>query len=740
MSSEFKYKAFISYAHADEKWARWLHRSLEAYKPPKHLIGTVTDMGEVPETLAPVFRDREELASSTDLGADLTAALEASACQIVICSMTSARSHWVNEEILAFKRLGRSKRIFSLIIEGEPYASGSPESERFECFPEALRYQLAEDGELSDVPAEPIAADARPGKDGKNHAKVKLLAGMLGVGFDELRQRELQRRHRRMAIITGAAIAGMVVAIGLATTALIARNEADRQRVRAQQEAETARRTAAFMIGLFQVSDPGESRGKTITAREILVKGAGRIEAELDGEPAIQASLMSTMGQVFTGLGLYDDASGLLEKSLARRRELPVQESGGINESLHSLANVKVLQAEYSDAEALYLEAIARLEQEGNRQAVVDNLAGLAELYFQTGQYEEAEPILRQVLEERRRLLQPDDPAVAEALEELGLNMFDQGRYEESAEILRDALARRTRSLGSEPHPDVSENLSNLGMVVNLLGHYEETESLYEQALAMDRRLYGERHPAIATDLNNLAGLYLDNNNLEKADALYRQALAMQVELLGEAHPEVARLWNNLAYVHYYEGDLQTAKSDMLKSIAISQQTHGEEHPEIAGSLSTLGRWLAEAGEVREAEDVLRKALAQQERLLEPDHESTALTRMALADLLIQQGQSEEALLQARNAELSLQRTLGKEHWFTAMALSVHGAALGAAGQNTEAEPMLLAAYRQLDADAGAVPVALEQALMRLIRFYQANQNTANASKYQAVYQREFGS
>ena len=202
MSDEYKYKAFISYSHADEKWAAWLHKALESYRPPKHLVGTHTSMGEVPERVAPVFRDREELASSTDLGADLTAALAASACQIVICSMSSAKSHWVNEEILAFKRLGRSDRIFSLIVEGEPYASGSPESEQFECFPLALRFKLHDNGELSDVPAEPIAADARPGKDGKNNARIKLLAGLLGVGFDDLRQRDLQRRHRRLAIIT----------------------------------------------------------------------------------------------------------------------------------------------------------------------------------------------------------------------------------------------------------------------------------------------------------------------------------------------------------------------------------------------------------------------------------------------------------------------------------------------------------------------------------------------------------
>jgi tetratricopeptide (TPR) repeat protein len=741
MSDDYKYKAFISYSHADEKWARWLHRSLESYRPPKRLVGTRTDMGEVPEKMAPVFRDREELASSTDLGADLTAALEASACQIVICSMAAAKSHWVNEEILAFKRLGRSHRIFSLIVDGEPFSSGWEDTKEYECFPPALRFKMGNYGELTDVQAEPIAADARPGKDGKNHAKVKLLAGMLGVGFDDLRQRELQRRNRRLAMISSAAVAGMVVAIGLATTAVIARNEAEVQRMRAQQEAETARRTADFMIGLFQVSDPGEARGKTITAREILVKGADGIEEKLAGQPVVQASLMNTMGQVFTGLGLYSDAQELLEQSLERRRRIAATGAGEMNESLSSLANVLTLKADYDRAEQLYLEALETLRANGSEhsQEGIDNYAGLAELYFKTGQYEKAEPILRQVWADRQQLLGDRDPAVADAMEELGLNMFDQARYEEAEQLIKDALTLRVDILGDEPHPDISENVNNLGLLLETVGRYDEAETLYVQALAMDRALYGDRHPDVAIALNNLANLYLNKNDLEKSETMYLEALAMQRELLGDKHPEVARTWNNLAFVYYYAGDLAAARESMLRSIDIWQHTHGEEHPEVAGSLSTLGRWLSEAGEDEEAERVLRRALAQQEKLLEADHERTALTRMALADLLNRDGRTVEALAEAVAAEESMKRTFGDDHWFTTMAQSVHGAVLGSMGRKSEAEMLLLDSYQRLDADDSAISVAVEQALLRLVHFYEANQDKGKASVYLAMYQRDFG-
>ena len=103
MATNYKYKAFISYSHSDEKWASWLHKALEAYRPPKSLVGRETPMGRVPERFAPVFRDREELATSTSLGEMLTEALRASACQIVICSPRAAKSRWTNEEIVSLR-------------------------------------------------------------------------------------------------------------------------------------------------------------------------------------------------------------------------------------------------------------------------------------------------------------------------------------------------------------------------------------------------------------------------------------------------------------------------------------------------------------------------------------------------------------------------------------------------------------------------------------------------------------
>ncbi|MEP7098078.1 MAG: toll/interleukin-1 receptor domain-containing protein [Dokdonella sp.] len=113
--SGFQYRAFISYSHQDKSWADWLHKALETYRVPRRLVGQTTAAGTTPARLLPIFRDRDELASATDLGRTVNAALAQSANLIVICSPHSAASHWVNEEVLAYKRLGRSERIFCLV-------------------------------------------------------------------------------------------------------------------------------------------------------------------------------------------------------------------------------------------------------------------------------------------------------------------------------------------------------------------------------------------------------------------------------------------------------------------------------------------------------------------------------------------------------------------------------------------------------------------------------------------------
>ena len=115
MSSSFKYRAFITYAHKDEEKARWLRKKLEDFKVPKHLIGQSSSFGPIPSRLYPIFRDRDELAGAAQLGPLIEQALDDSSHLIVLCSPHAVQSRWVNEEIRMFKAMSKGDRVLCLV-------------------------------------------------------------------------------------------------------------------------------------------------------------------------------------------------------------------------------------------------------------------------------------------------------------------------------------------------------------------------------------------------------------------------------------------------------------------------------------------------------------------------------------------------------------------------------------------------------------------------------------------------
>jgi tetratricopeptide (TPR) repeat protein len=729
VSPEFRYRAFISYSHSDERWARWLHRSLETYRVPKHLVGRETGYGPVPERIAPVFRDRDELATATNLSEMLTRALEQSAFQLVICSPSAARSRWVNEEILTFKRLGREDRIFCLVIAGEPGASARAGTTDEECFPNALIYRIGPNGDLTCERSEPIAADVRPGKDGRNDARLKLVAGLVGVSLDELKQREAQRRHRRAMLLVAASLAGMAVTSTLATAAWLARNEAERQRVRAEAEAETARQTTRFMVDLFKVSDPSEALGNTITAREILDKGADRIEAELADQPAIQATLMDTMGTVYTSLGLYDPAARLAREAVERRQGLHGPGHPEVASSIGHLGEVLMLKGEYEEAEQ-NLRASLETKQRVHGPLSAESaqaLMPLADVLTRQGRYADAEPLLRQALAIRRALYGERHPDVAASIEALGLNYYDRGDYDRAVPDLRLALEMR-RDLHPEGHPLLAQAIGNLAWALMQGGDLAEAERLQREALAMKRRLYGASHPEIATTLMNLGYTFERRNNYAAAHSAYAEALDMQRRLLGKDAPEVATTLSNLAFVLDWQGRRAAAINLMREALEMRRRTLGIAHPDVAAAGSSLAYWLTDTGQYQEAGRLAAESLAIRREALGSEHPQVAGTLTVEANLLLAQGRYEEALVAAVEARRILGLSLPDNSWQAAAARNVEGTALVKLGEYARAEPLLLGSLAPL-ADA-PIPGLQERGRTRLYDLYVAWGRPAEAAKY----------
>jgi tetratricopeptide (TPR) repeat protein len=243
-----RYRAFISYSHRDAAFGRKLHRSLETYRLPRRLVGQPTALGPAPRRLMPIFRDLDELPAANDLTEKVRSALAASDTLIVVCSPAAAQSRWVTREVEVFRQLHPDRPILLALLRGEPS----------EAFPAALRPTGLDDGS-----PEPLAADFRPHHDGARLAFLKLVAGILGLGLDDLLQRDAQRRVRRVMAVTIGALATML-AMGASTVfALQAQAEAERQRAQAEGLIEfmlTDLRTRLKEVGRLDVMSAVNSR------------------------------------------------------------------------------------------------------------------------------------------------------------------------------------------------------------------------------------------------------------------------------------------------------------------------------------------------------------------------------------------------------------------------------------------------------------------------------------------------
>jgi tetratricopeptide (TPR) repeat protein len=428
-SAPRRFRAFISYSHADTPWANWLLKKLEGYRVPARFHGRAAPVGEVGPRLAPVFRDRDELPTTSDLGETILAALRESATLIVICSPQAAKSRWVREEIVAFKRLHGGRRVFALIVAGEPKHEGAAD----DCFSPALRRELAPDGTLTGAPAEVVAADAREQGDGKAAAFIRLVAGLIGVGFDDLRQRELQRRSRRLTLIAAASFAGMVLTLGLALAAwrargeaVFARNDAVLARNEAQDRSDQAEDLIEFMLG--------DLRKK--------LKPVGRLDV-LDG-----------VGEQALAYYARQDASKLEANSLGRRSRA-FHLLGELHEQRGQLEQAAIAFTRAADTTA---QALARAPQDGQR--IFDHAQSVywvGYLAWRRGEAAAAEAAFRRYVELADRLVQVDGrnldwlAETAYAHVNVGVVYLNTMRLAEAAEAFAQARAVWERIVPSSP-------------------------------------------------------------------------------------------------------------------------------------------------------------------------------------------------------------------------------------------------------------------------------------------------
>ncbi len=614
------YVAFLSYSHRDKAATEWLHRSLERFRMPKKLVGHETAKGRVPARLIPIFRDRDELAATDDLGAALNQALEASEHLIVVASPASAKSKYVEEEIRRFKMSKGEARVFALIVGGEPYASAMPGHEDEEAFPRALRFRLGPDGQVSDVPAEPIAADIRPGKDGRRLALLKIIAGITGLRLDDLVQREAQRRARRLTWIASSASLGMLLTTGLAFYANQQRAVAVEQRRIAEKESAAARAATDYLIGTFELTNPATENPRTVSLLTILDRAAERARTELKAQPDIEARIVTAVGKAYNNLGLLDEAE------VALVRAMPAIKRSGPDgaPALMALANTHMKKGELEKSLQILASAESMLGPDPTRM-----LALRAQLYADRGQiaYVGSNP----------------DQALKE--------------YDEAL-----------RFLARDPGADPSQRallLDGRGRVLNDLGRYDEAEASLQEANALFRRYRGENHLLTGRNLYALALVAYSNGDNGLAEQRISQSLAILTRMLDQTNPIRADALSLEGSIFYAQGRLDEAEKALVQSIKAYRNVYRRPHYNIGISEFYRAKIAMDRKQPQLALDRLADAQRNYEASYGKIHANIGEVMVNRASILSQSGRKAEASRECDAGMAMLNETIGPENSFT---------------------------------------------------------------------------
>jgi serine/threonine-protein kinase len=479
----------------------------------------------------------------------------------------------------------------------------------------------------------------------------RYLAGRPILARDESAPYRIGKFVRRRWPVVAAAAVFLVLLAMYAVTVTIQSRQVAAERDRAREAQATAEEVTAYLVRMFQASDPSETRGDTITAKELLATGVARADT-LSGHPLTQAQLLDVIGRVYQSLGRFDEARPLLERALATRRKVLGPADPLVGDSLTHLGDLLILQGRYAEAAQAAKDALAIHEATSGRHsaASAEDLGLMGAALASLGEQQKAKVVLDEALAIRRRVLKPDDPAIA-------------------------------------------ENLSALAFVASHTGDFAEMETRYAESLAILRRVFPARHPRLALGLNNLAAAYDSRGRYEDAHRLHREALEMRRQLFGDTHPAVATSLNNLGTVLQKQQRYAEAEPLVREVVTLRRRLLGDEHPSTITALNNLGVLLTRSGRPQEAEGVLREGVAAATKRLPPEHPTALSIQMALAGALSRLKKDAEADAIFVRVHAVRLKALGPEHPDIASGLHARGQFFADRRRYVEAEPLLVQAH-----------------------------------------------
>jgi tetratricopeptide (TPR) repeat protein len=632
---EFRYRGFISYSHADARWAKWLHGRLESFRIDRDLVGRQTAAGLIPKTLGPIFRDRDDFTAGHSLSEQTLAALDASAALIVLCSLDAAKSHYVNEEVRLFKRRHPDRPIIPIILDGR---SADPASE---CFPLALKFEVTPDGTITDQPADLLAAATG---DGRDLALAKVVARMLGVPTDDVRKRQVSAQNWRLKVT--AAVITVFAVLSLVTGFLFLEHqrqvtvEETRERERlAREEARDNQLKAEIVRSLLGISGaqaaPGAAKALSdavADAQEGASKGDERLQKALDllkankpqdAEPLFRAVAEEKAARVRTDRARLERDSKV---AAAAYRNLGAIAGLGDPKRARE-AYAKALEYDGDDPEALYSYGYLNLLA-GDLGTAQRTLARLLETATARGDQRgiyRAHLVQGRVMQDRGSL-----PSAFEYLEKSrGIALAESAAAKDDLEWQRDV---------SEAQIRMGEVLMAQGNLRAALDSSQAAHAIRERLATADPGNVGWQRD-LSVSHNQIGDVLQAQDSLPAALDSYKAARAI-IERLATADPGNVAWQRDLSISHSNIGEVLRAQGSLPAALDSSKAAHAIVerlatadpgnaglHRDLSVSHGRIGDVLRDQRNLPAALEGYREGLAIVERLAAADPGNAAWQR-----------------------------------------------------------------------------------------------------------------
>lgn len=556
--------------------------------------------------------------------------------------------------------------------------------------PDRLRAELRGDLDaivlraLSKNPADRYRTVAQLAEDVRRHlAHLPLTTVPSSRGY---RLRKFVRRNR--GGVAAAALVALALSVGGGMAAWQASRATDATS-NARDEAEKAELVASLMLDMFRLTDPAQSQGDTVTAREILDRGTARIQAEFGDQPDVQAMLLSEVSAVYASLGLFARAEPLVRQALEIREAELGPDDPGLSGSLVELGSLQMDQGDLGGSIETFERAV-RLREDVVPMSDSILIAARSKLAWQVRsarEYERAEGLFSQALE-GERLRVGDSPAVADLMLGLASTFHDAGQFDQADSLFNEVLSELDPSEG--PTPMGISALTNVGMIRRLRQQYREAEPLLRLAVSMSTRLYGPDHVRTFDAQAQLGLVLYGTGDWAEAEALLRDAMARSEVSLGRDATLTARLADGLSTVLFALGHYE--ESVGLSELALNEMTtrhEGRDHPGVVAAINRVADSMVGAGRLDEARGRVEEALEMNGRITSGSSVYTMQARQTMGVIETRQGALAEAEPHFDAALEMAEELLREDHRYVLSLKREYGIFLGQAGRTREARNLL---------------------------------------------------